>query len=104
MTGTLADCLATDPFAGDFGGSGQGDRVLSDKLVRVRKLHNCHDCHETIEVGQTARSRAEVYDDEICQFYWCEVCCQAAADHDDDKIAMLVALGEQRRAEQESGQ
>lgn len=37
-------CLSDDPFAGDYGGAGGGDRVLSDKMVTNRKGGVCHMC------------------------------------------------------------
>jgi hypothetical protein len=69
-----ARALACDPFAGDYGGSGSGDRVLSDKIVTARKGGECHCCAQEVQPGTRVRSRAEVYDNELMSFRWCAIC------------------------------
>jgi len=74
-----ARCLSTDPFAGDFSGGGEGDGVLSDKMVTARKAGECHACAGQLQPGTRVRRRAEVYDSEFMRFGWCEPCCRAMA-------------------------
>lgn len=74
-----ADCLADDPFAGDFGGACQGDGVLSDKMVTTRGGGTCHTCAGECEPKTRNRVRVEVYEGELMRFRWCQVCCFAMA-------------------------
>lgn len=95
-----AECLADDPFAGDFGGAGDGDRVLSDKMVTNRKGGECHNCAGPCLPGTRNRVRAEVYDGDLMRFRWCQTCCFAMAVYPlRPSIAdRLIAIGDQRRA------
>lgn len=94
-----ARCLSDDPFAGDYGGSGDGDRVLSDKMVTNRKGGTCHNCAGECAPKTRNRVRAEVYDDELMRFRWCQSCCFAMAVYDiRPSIAdRLISLGMDRR-------
>lgn len=75
-------CLADDPFAGDYGGSGGSDRVLSDRMVTARKGGDCQACGQNAEPGTRNRVRCEVYDGELMVFRWCEPCCFGMAVYD----------------------
>lgn len=74
-----AECLADDPFAGDYGGACDGDGVLSDRMVTARKNGTCHTCEGVCEPGTRNRVRVEVYDGELMRFRWCQLCCFAMA-------------------------
>jgi hypothetical protein len=76
------NCLSADPFEGDYGGACDGDGVLSDKIVTVRKGGECHTCAGQVAPGTRVRRRTEVYDGELMRFSWCEPCCEAMADLD----------------------
>jgi hypothetical protein len=93
------DCLADDPFAGDYGGSGDGDAVLSDKMVTNRKGGSCHMCAGHCAPGTRNRVRTEVYDGDLMRFRWCVECCFAMAVYDRRPSIGdgRVALGDQRR-------
>lgn len=94
-----SECLASDPFAGDFGEP--GDRTLRDKMVTARKGGFCHDCAGEIEPGTRVRSRTDLFGGEIMSFRWCEPCCRAQAISWDDEGAAWearVSLGFERRA------
>lgn len=75
-------CLSDDPFAGDFGGSGVGDAILSDKMVTNRKGGECHMCGQICQPGTRNRVRVEVYDNDLMRFRWCQLCCFAMAVYD----------------------
>jgi hypothetical protein len=75
-------CLADDPFAGDYGGSGSNDGVLSDKMVTNRKGGTCSTCGGPCEPGTRNRVRAEVYDGEFMRFRWCVRCSFGMAVYD----------------------
>ena len=94
------DCLACDPFDGDYGGSGDSDGVLSDKMVTCRKPAKCHLCEGEAVPGTRIRRRAEVYDGEFMRFAWCHPCCQAMAhsDGDDEAYMERQRIGDERRA------
>lgn len=72
-------CMSDDPFAGDFGGGGGGDRVLSDKMVTNRKGGTCHNCAGECEAGTRNRVRSEVVDGDLMRFRWCQTCCFSMA-------------------------
>lgn len=63
-----ADCMADDPFAGDYGGSCDSDAVLSDKMVTNRKGGTCSTCEGECLPGTRNRVRVEVYDGELMRF------------------------------------
>lgn len=112
------DVLSCDPFEGDYGGAGDNDGILRDKIVRANKRHvgACHLCGGDIEKGARHRSRSEVYDGDLMHFRWCPDCCAAMAavvepgryfpGIDDDDAYQLAdeawdrreALGQGRRA------
>lgn len=71
------DCLACDPFEGDFGEP--GDRTLKDKIIKVRKPGPCHLCDQEIKKKELARSRTDIFDGELMSFRWCSLCCEAMA-------------------------
>jgi hypothetical protein len=92
------ECLATDPFAGDFGEV--GDKTLRDKMVTARKGGICHDCCGEITPGSRVRSRADIFDGELMHFRWCEPCCRAQALSwtDDGKAwEARITTGHERR-------
>ncbi|UAK23635.1 hypothetical protein [Sphingomonas nostoxanthinifaciens] len=96
-----AECLADDPFAGDDGGSGYSDRILSDKMVTNRKGGTCQTCAGDCEPGIRNRVRAEVYDGDLMRFRWCQLCCfgmAIAGIGRDSLIERQIALGNERRA------
>jgi hypothetical protein len=85
--------LGNDPFAGDFG---DGERVLSDKVGRVRKPFVCQCCSDQGQPGEWARIRTEVGGDGIATYRWCTLCCQAEARIDfdgGDAIGAREAIG-----------
>jgi hypothetical protein len=77
MADTQASILAFDPFEGDFGD--QGDRTLSDALVKARKLHACSHCTGPIAIGEQHRSRSDIAGGELMRWRWCALCCEAMA-------------------------
>lgn len=98
MGNTEEDILAVDPFEGDFGGGGDNDGVLSDKMVTCRKARECHTCAEQTEPGTRIRVRAEVYDGEFMRFAWCAPCCEAMADQEDfDRYETRIEAGRVKR-------
>jgi len=75
-------CMSDDPFAGDFEGGGDSDRVLSDKMVTTRGGGTCQSCGGQCEKGTRNRVRTEVYDGELMGFRWCQPCCFGMAVYD----------------------
>lgn len=70
--------LDFDPFEGDFGD--QGDRSLSDAMVKARKAHACSHCGGPIAVGETYRSRSDIADGDLMRWKWCAICCAAMVE------------------------
>lgn len=70
------ECMACNPFEGDFG---DGEIVLTDKIVTARKGGTCHLCRQEIKPGERIRTRKEAYDGKIDNFRWCSECCSAMA-------------------------
>lgn len=92
------NCMIVDPFEGDYGGSGDNDGVLSDKIVTARKGGECHTCAGPIVPGTRVRRRTEVYDGEFMRFGWCEPCCEAMANLDDpDTYEGRIEIGRKAR-------
>lgn len=73
------NCLSEDPFAGDFEGGGDSDRIMSDKMVTNRGGGTCHSCGGECEPRTRNRVRVEVYDGELMRFRWCQPCSRAMA-------------------------
>lgn len=80
------DCLAYNPFEGDFGEP--GDRTLSDKISTSRKEHKCNECLETIQKGERYRNIKSVINGDILAYKFCYKCCEAFAaafDYEDEE-------------------
>jgi hypothetical protein len=93
-------CMSDDPFAGDYGGAGDSDAVLTDKMVTNRKGGTCHTCAGPCEPGTRNRYRTEVYDGELMTFRWCVECCFAMAVYGLGRFSLAEAqesLGNERR-------
>jgi hypothetical protein len=92
-----AECLADDPFAGDFG---DGEVCLSDQMVTNRKGGTCHTCAGPCEPGTRNRVRTERDCDGLTTFRWCVECCFAMAVYPirPSLADARFALGERRRA------
>jgi len=76
---SLSEALKYNPFEGDFGD--QGDREMSDKLVKFRKVNQCHVCGGNVEPGTTGRSLAMLWQtDGMMTYRYCAECTQAQAD------------------------
>ena len=86
--------LEFDPFEGDFGD--QGDLVLSDKIVKVRKERECSHCGSLIKIEEYARSMSAKFDGELMSYTWCSECCDLmhtivkSEDSDDEECDMDV--------------
>lgn len=82
------ECLAVNPFEGDFG---DGEVCLENKIVTARKARPCHLCGETIEPGTMIRVMAEAWDGKIHRYAWCNKCCVAMAKSWEDDGEELQA-------------
>lgn len=73
------DCLAYDPFAGDFGD--QSDRIFSDRMHTAGKnyLVGCVICGGDIIKGERYRRQDGKIDGEFHSCRMCELCCAAMA-------------------------
>lgn len=69
--------LKWNPFSGDFGEP--DDRMLSDKIVKVRKQFGCCWCKKTISIGEITRSRVDVLYGKIHCYRYCNTCTQLMA-------------------------
>jgi len=71
-------CLLVNPFESDFG---DGERVLSDKIVGARKVHfpGCLCCFGGIAKDEAHRARVEVSHGQARTYRWCQLCCEAMA-------------------------
>lgn len=96
MTATVFnedDCLSVDPFAGNFG---DGEIVLSDKIVRAAKTHPvcCNICGGDVQKGARHRALVEAYAGKVMTFRFCPECCLAMATaNDDDGRAWEARVG-----------
>lgn len=71
------DCLAYNPFDGDFGEP--GDKVLRDRICRARKPAACGECLQPIASGDEQRRHDAIYGGEMRAYRWCSPCCAAMA-------------------------
>lgn len=92
-----ADCLAEDPFAGDFGDS---EVLLSDKMVTNRKGGYCWMCAGECQPGTRNRVIREAYEGSIHTTRFCQQCCFAMAVYDRRPSIgdARYKLGEERRS------
>ncbi len=92
------DCLDADPFAGDFG---DGEVLLSDKIVTAGKRHAnvCNICGGSIEQGERHRARVEVWNGRCVTTRFCPQCCAAMAiSFEDDGRAWEARVNLHREA------
>lgn len=97
-------CMSDDPFAGDLGGGGGGDHVLTDKMVTNRRGGTCHTCAGECAPSSRNRVRTEVYDGEMMSFRWCQTCCFGMAIAGlgrDNFIEARIRIGDERRGGQQ---
>lgn len=92
-----AACLRFDPFADDFGGS--EDRVLSNKIVTVKKDAVCHICAGVVAAGTRSRRHVARIDGELRSYRWCSACCEAMAASWSDEGVSLQARYALRKTE-----
>lgn len=98
----VRDCLALNPFDGDFGC--HGDVVFSDRICTARKPGTCNDCAGPILPSEQQRRHDAKYDYEMRSYRWCFRCCRAMAAYwtDDGKaLNERWVLRAQRRNERE---
>jgi hypothetical protein len=89
LKGVEDDVLSYGLFDGDRDASVV---ILSNKMLVVRKAHDCVICRHTIPSGQRVRAQTEVCrdDQKVMTFYVCVPCCEAiAARHDDAGISLV---------------
>ena len=72
------ECLACNPFEGDFGEP--GDRTLVEKIVTLRRPRKCALCGQMSVKGTRCRVNVEIFDGKLMSYTWCEECCSAMAD------------------------
>lgn len=88
-------------FEGDFGE--QGDRELSNKIVKGRKPYSCFVCAGEIQKGEIHRSSTWIFYNKPHTYRCCNACCvamvaSANGDYEeDDPLDMRYALGEELR-------
>lgn len=71
------DCLAYNPFEGDFGEP--NDRILKDKIGIARKAGACFLCKQQIQPGEKIRMLTAIFSGELMHYRWCTACCCAMA-------------------------
>jgi hypothetical protein len=54
--------------------------MLSDKLVTVKKKHQCFGCLGVIPAGASAKKQSWIFDGDFCHGYLCGVCQIILAD------------------------
>ncbi|CAG9172517.1 hypothetical protein CURE108131_22985 [Cupriavidus respiraculi] len=98
----VEDCLALNPFDGDFGSP--GDMVFADRVCLARKPGTCNDCLGAINAGEQQRRLDAKFDDTMRSYRWCALCCHAMALSWHDNGAALQARWILRaRANQQEG-
>jgi hypothetical protein len=72
-----SECLALNPFEGDFGEP--GDRILEDKIVTARTQKKCCNCLGPITPGSRIRRIRAIFSGKFCGYNMCSDCCAAFA-------------------------
>ena len=96
-----SECLAYDPFAGDFNSS--GDKILSDKIVTIRKQRQCCICSGNVKPKTRARVQKAIIDGDMMTCSMCHGCCKAMArswteDYEDDNPERYPGWSIERRS------
>ena len=94
------ECLAFDPFEGDFGSS--DDRILKNKIVTARKERKCDLCLQDIRHGDRIRVMSGVYEGEFLSHVWCNLCCGVMAKSWEDDGEAYEQRAEIGRKQQEA--
>lgn len=77
------DSLDFNLFEGDFGDS--SDTQLTNKIVKVRKEHECHICSNKTQVGSYARYDVWIFDGEFMKYYVCQDCLDAIVQYENEE-------------------
>ena len=88
------DCMAYNPFQGDFGAP--GDRMLRDRILTCRRQRPCVVCSGTCKPRTQIRVQAAIIDGRIAPCSMCHGCCIAMAASWRDQGAAIerrTALG-----------
>jgi hypothetical protein len=91
-------CMSEDPFAGDFG---DGEVVLSDKMVTARGGGKCHACGGTCEPQTRNRVLTERDGGDLITFRWCQPCCFGLAVYDIRPSILDARIGYRDQLQQE---
>lgn len=92
------DCLAYEPFEGDFGMP--SDMALKDKVVVGRVSRPCNECLQPTEPGTNHRVMTWIFDGELHYYRICEKCCVAMAawvNGDEDPMDDRSRIGDEAR-------
>jgi hypothetical protein len=86
-----------DILSADLWGMDDTDyRVLDNRMVVTRSVHECAICFENIPSSTRVRAQREAYDGKAMTFYICQICCAAViADPDGDAFAERYEVGRQ---------
>lgn len=88
-------CLAINPFEGDFGAP--GDRIFKDRIIRVRRPRTCGCCRLPLVAAEHARVIVALFDGDLMSYSFCERCCLAMArcrEDDGREWEARISLGD----------
>lgn len=77
------ETLDFDLFEGDFGCP--SDKQLTNKIVKVRKEHECHICSNNTPIGSYARYDVWIFDGEFMKYYVCQDCLDAIIQYENEE-------------------
>ena len=83
MKDRYEEALDFNLFEGDFGSP--DDKEFDNKIVKVRKEHECHICSLRTPVGSYARYSVWLFDGDFMKYYVCQDCLDAIVQYENEE-------------------
>ena len=100
MKDKYEETLDFDLFEGDFGSS--DDKEIDNKIVKVRKEHECHICSMNTPTGSYARYDVWIFDGEFMKYYVCQDCLDAIIQYENEEYDEDVGLTDEAQLHRQS--
>lgn len=68
--------------------------ILTDKVVKTRKEHNCWGCGEKFKKGTNLRYQVDVDNGDFNKSYWCKVCDTTVEQEYCEQVDCGIGFGE----------
>ncbi len=68
--------------------------VISQQMVKTRKVHRCQGCSDAIGVGSDVERTVDTGEDRISSHYWCAICVRFMGTLPPEDLAEGFAYGD----------